>query len=242
MPELALLRHGQSEWNKASRFTGWVDVDLTEEGERQAAAAGERLVRAGFLPDVCYTSLLKRAIRTLWIALQASDRCWVEIRNDHRLNERHYGALQGLDKRQAAAAWGEEQVRRWRRGYDEPLPDKEDIETAIAQGVREGSVPPGAHPGQDEGRYAGVAQVPDGETFRQAAERVAHCWESRIAPSLREGKRTLVVAHGNSLRGLMMEVEGIRPDEVHELELPTGAPVLYRLDSALRVTERRAPE
>jgi len=242
VPELALLRHGQSEWNKAYRFTGWVDVDLTEEGQRQASVAGERLLRAGFCPDICYTSLLKRAIRTLWIVLQATDRCWVQVRNDHRLNERHYGALQGLNKEQAVEIWGEEQVRKWRRWYDEPLPTREEIEKLIAAGKHDGPFPPGAHPEQHSGRYCGIADVPDGETFRQAAERVAGCWESRIAPSLREGKNALVVAHGNSLRGLMMLVEGVKPDRVQELELPTGMPVLYKLDSNLLVAEKSVPD
>ena len=218
MPELALLRHGQSEWNRQNRFTGWVDVGLTRKGEREARAAGERLAQAGFGTRIGYTSFLKRAIHTMWIVLDAMDLAWIEVYKDHRLNERHYGALQGLNKRQTARKYGEEQVCSWRRGYDEPLPS--------------GGEP---HPLQHDRRYRGLIEVPDGETFKQAAARVRQCWESRIAKTLADGGNALVVAHGNSLRGLMMHLERLGPNQIPSCEFPTGQPIVYRLDRRLRV-------
>lgn len=222
MPELTLLRHGQSEWNRLNRFTGWVDVDLTRKGEREARAAGERLKAEGVGFRRAYTSYLKRAIRTLWIVLEATDRAWIDVHKDCRLNERHYGALQGLNKEKVAQRHGADQLRLWRRGYDVPVP------------------PGGSDLGDsDGGRYKGRIAVPDGETLRQTVGRVMECWEELVAGRLRQGESVLIVAHGNSLRGLIMRLEKISEAEIPNLELMTGVPVVYSLDRRLRVRSKR---
>lgn len=224
MPELTLLRHGQSEWNRLGRFTGWVDIGLTRRGRGEAREAGERLRAAGVDFRFAFTSYLRRAIHTLWIVLDTMDRAWVDVHKDCRLNERHYGALQGLSKRKVAERHGDEQVRLWRRGYDVPVP------------------PGGGGPDQDDGRYRGLIDVPDGETLRQTVARVMGCWEEHIAGRLRQGDSVLVVAHGNSLRGLMMRLERIAESDIPGLELRTGIPIVYSLDRRLRVRSKRVLE
>ena len=193
MYTLVLLRHGESTWNLANRFSGWTDVDLTEAGRAQARAAGARLRDGGFEFDVAFTSVLKRAIRTLWIALDEMDRMWIPVHRDWRLNERHYGALQGLNKAQTAARYGENQVLKWRRSYDEPPP-------ALAAGDER-------HPEGDP-RYAGVPNLPRTECLKDTVERMMPLWFGSIAPRVRAGERVLVCAHGNSLRALAKHLGG----------------------------------
>ena len=219
MYTLVLLRHGESAWNLANRFTGWTDVDLTEAGRRQARTAGALLRDGGFEFDVAFTSVLKRAIRTLWIALDEMDRMWVPVHRDWRLNERHYGALQGLDKAETAARYGEDQVLKWRRSYDEPPP-------ALDPGDER-------HPGGDP-RYAGVADLPRTECLKDTVERMMPLWEGTIAPRVRAGERALVCAHGNSLRALVKHLGGISDEDVLGVNIPTGAPLVYELDAGLR--------
>ncbi|MCS7082251.1 MAG: 2,3-diphosphoglycerate-dependent phosphoglycerate mutase [Bacteroidetes bacterium] len=224
---LILLRHGQSQWNLENRFTGWVDVDLSEEGRREALRAAELLRQAGLDFELAFTSVLKRAIRTLWIVLDALDRMWVPVHRSWRLNERHYGALQGLDKSETAVRYGEEQVRLWRRGY----------------GVR----PPELawddprHPRFDP-RYAHLDPkvLPAAESLHDTLERVLPYWHDHLVPVLRAGYRALVVAHGNSLRALVKYLEGLSESEVMELNIPTGFPLVYELDErSLRPVGRR---
>ncbi len=219
MYTLVLLRHGESAWNRANRFTGWTDVDLTEAGRRQARTAGALLRDGGFEFDVAFTSVLKRAIRTLWIALDEMDRMWVPVHRDWRLNERHYGALQGLDKAETAARYGEDQVLKWRRSYDEPPP-------ALDPGDER-------HPGGDP-RYAGVPDLPRTECLKDTVERMMPLWEGTIAPRVRAGERALVCAHGNSLRALVKHLGGISDEDVLGVNIPTGAPLVYELDTGLR--------
>lgn len=224
MYTLVLLRHGESAWNLTNRFTGWTDVDLTGTGRRQARAAGALLRDRGFEIDVAFTSVLKRAIRTLWIALDEMDRMWVPVHRDWRLNERHYGALQGLDKAETAARYGEDQVLRWRRSYDEPPP----------------ALDPGddRHPGGDP-RYAGVPDLPRTECLKDTVERMMPLWEGTIAPRVRSGERVLVCAHGNSLRALVKHLGGISDEDVLGVNIPTGAPLVYELDAGLREVAHR---
>ena len=224
MHTLVLLRHGESTWNLANRFTGWTDVDLTEAGRSQARAAGARLREGRFDFDVAFTSVLKRAIRTLWIALDEMDRMWIPVHRDWRLNERHYGALQGLDKAQTAARYGEEQVLRWRRSYDEPPPalDPEDPR----------------HLGGDA-RYAGVANLPRTECLKDTVERMMPLWDETIAPRVRAGERVLVCAHGNSLRALVKHLGGISDEAILAVNIPTGVPLVYDLDAGLREVGHR---
>ena len=224
MHTLVLLRHGESTWNLANRFTGWTDVDLTEAGRSQARAAGTRLREGGFDFDVAFTSVLKRAIRTLWIALDEMDRMWIPVHRDWRLNERHYGALQGLDKAQTAARYGEEQVLRWRRSYDEPPP-------AL------GPADP-RHPGGDA-RYAGVPNLPRTECLKDTVERMMPAWEGTIAPRVGAGERVLVCAHGNSLRALVKHLGGISDEAILAVNIPTGVPLVYDLDAGLREVGHR---
>ncbi len=221
MPELALIRHGQSEWNRLDRFTGWVDVGLTGKGRREAKNAGEQLGSAGFSADVAYTSCLTRAIHTLWIVLLSLDRAWIDVKKDCRLNERHYGALQGLNKKRTARKYGEEQVRLWRRGYDIPLPKSEHD-----------------HPLQNSERYRGLIRVPNGETFRETAKRVVDCWKDSVSCELDQGRNVLVVAHGNSLRGLIAHIERLGAEDIPHLELPTGRSIVYSLDGNMRVKSK----
>ena len=219
MHTLVLLRHGESTWNLANRFSGWTDVDLTEAGRGQARTAGALLRDAGFEFDLAYTSVLKRAIRTLWIALDEMDRMWIPVHRDWRLNERHYGALQGLNKAQTAARYGEDQVLRWRRSYDEPPP----------------SLEPGdkRHPERDP-RYAGISDLPRTECLKDTVERMMPLWDDSIAPRVRAGERVLVCAHGNSLRALAKHLGGLSGEEILGVNIPTGVPLVYELDSGLR--------
>ena len=221
---LVLLRHGESTWNLANRFSGWTDVDLTETGRAQARAAGARLRDDGFEFDIAFTSVLKRAIRTLWIALDEMDRMWLPVCRDWRLNERHYGALQGLNKAETAARFGEDQVLRWRRSYDEPPP-------ALDPGDER-------HPGGDP-RYAGVENLPRTECLEDTVERMMPLWEEAIAPRVRAGERVLVCAHGNSLRALVKHLGGISDEAILEVNIPTGVPLVYGLDAELREVGHR---
>ena len=218
MAKLVLLRHGESTWNRENRFTGWTDVDLAPSGTEEARNAARLLGSGGYEFDLAYTSVLKRAIRTLWIALDELDRLWLPEEKSWRLNERHYGALQGLNKAEMAAKFGEEQVLVWRRSYDIPPPalavDDERYEAKDA-------------------RYAGVS-VPRTECLKDTVARVIPYWNSSIAPAIRGGRRVLVAAHGNSLRALVKHLDGIGDSEIVSLNIPTGIPLVYELDDALR--------
>jgi len=222
LPRLVLIRHGQSAWNLENRFTGWWDVDLTPQGEAEAKAAGELLAARGMDFDLCFTSVQTRAIRTLHIALRAMDRLWLPEEKHWRLNERHYGGLTGLNKAETAAKHGDEQVRIWRRSFDTPPPPLE---------------PGGPYDLGGDRRYAGVA-IPSGESLKDTIARVLPCWEERIAPALRAGRRVLISAHGNSLRALVKHLSAIPDDEITGLEIPTGQPIVYELDEALTPIER----
>jgi 2,3-bisphosphoglycerate-dependent phosphoglycerate mutase len=218
MKKLVLLRHGESVWNKENRFTGWTDVGLTAQGEAEAREAGRLMRDAGLGFDLAHTSVLKRAIKTLWLALEELDLMWLPVANSWRLNERHYGALQGLDKSEMAAKFGEAQVLVWRRSYDTRPPE------LAADDPR--------HEGEDP-RYAGVP-VPRTECLRDTVARVVPYWESSIAPAVRAGKRVLVAAHGNSLRALVKHLDGIADADIVGLNIPTGIPLVYELDDSLR--------
>ncbi|MGH8207692.1 MAG: 2,3-diphosphoglycerate-dependent phosphoglycerate mutase [Steroidobacteraceae bacterium] len=223
---LVLTRHGQSVWNLENLFTGWVDIDLTELGCDEARAAGQELLRAGFAPDVVFTSVLKRAIRTQWLMLEQLDLLWLPVERSWRLNERHYGALQGLNKAQTAQRHGEAQVKIWRRSYDVPPPPL-------------AADDPG-HPRFDR-RYAEVApsELPSTESLKDTLARVLPYWQDHIAPQLARGRNVLVVAHGNSLRALVKMLDGLSEQAVVGLDIPTGVPLLYELDEALlRVSSR----
>lgn len=226
MYTLVLIRHGQSQWNKENRFTGWTDVDLTEQGAKEARQAGELIKAEGLSFDVAYTSYLKRAIRTLWHVLDVTDQMWLPVERHWRLNERHYGALQGLNKAETAAEHGEEQVHIWRRSYTTPPP-------ALA-------LDDPRHPSH-EARYAALSaeDLPASECLADNVARTIPYWESTIAPQLKAGKKVLVVAHGNSLRSLVKHLEGISDDDIIGLNIPTGAPRLYTLDADLKPIEVR---
>ena len=221
MHKLVLLRHGQSTWNLDNRFTGWHDVDLTDQGRQEAAAAGKLLRDEGFEFDLVYTSVLKRAIRTMWLALDELDQMWLPVIRDWRLNERHYGALQGLNKAETAEKHGEEQVKIWRRSYDTPPPA---LETTDER-----------YPGHDR-RYQGLteAQLPLTESLKDTVARFVPYWESDIAPKVQAGKRILIVAHGNSLRALVKHLDNMSEADILELNIPTGIPLLYELDADLK--------
>ncbi len=212
-----LLRHGESEWNRDNRFTGWTDVDLSETGIGEARKAGRVLKSEGYAFDLAYTSVLKRAIRTLWLALEELDRMWLPIEKSWRLNERHYGDLQGLNKAEMAAKFGEEQVLVWRRSYDTPPPV-----LASADPRYEGR----------DARYAGI-EVPRTECLKDTVARVIPYWNAAIAPAVRAGRRVLVAAHGNSLRALVKHLDGIGDAEIVGLNIPTGVPLVYELDDTL---------
>ena len=221
MHKLILLRHGESDWNRENRFTGWTDVDLSERGIQEAHRAGQVLLEQGFTFDVAFTSVLKRAIRTLWIALDEMDLMWIPVHRSWRLNERHYGALQGLNKAETAAEYGEEQVKLWRRSYDiqpPPLP-----------------VSDSRFPGQDR-RYAGLSdrELPHTECLKDTVARFLPYWHDTIVPSLEAGKRVLIAAHGNSLRALVKHLNKIGDDDIVSLNIPTGVPLLYELDAQLQ--------
>ena len=218
MRKLVLLRHGESEWNRENRFTGWTDVDLSSAGVAEAHAAGKVLKAEGYAFDIAYTSVLKRAIRTLWIALDELGQTWLPEVKDWRLNERHYGALQGLNKAEMAAQYGDKQVLVWRRSYDTPPPP---LDAADPR-----------YEGRDA-RYAGV-KVPLTECLKDTVARVVPYWEQVIAPSVRAGKSVLVAAHGNSLRALVKYLDGISDQKIVELNIPTAAPLVYELDDNLK--------
>ena len=222
MPTLVLVRHGQSAWNLENRFTGWWDVDLTEQGVAEAQAAGALLADRGLDFDLTFTSFQTRAIRTLNIALEAMGRLWLPTEKDWRLNERHYGGLTGLNKAETVARAGEEQVRIWRRSYDVPPPP---IEAGSPYDLA------------SDRRYAGVA-VPRTESLKDTIARVLPYWDARIAPALREGQRVLISAHGNSLRALEKHLSKIADEEIAGLEIPTGQPIVYELDAELNATDR----
>lgn len=225
MTKLVLIRHGQSAWNLENRFTGWVDVDITEAGREEAARAGRALARHGYDFDICYTSVLKRAIRTLWIALDEMDRMWLPVVRDWRLNERHYGGLTGLDKAETAAEHGDEQVFIWRRSFDVPPPPLDADDPRNPAGDR---------------RYAHLSrdQIPLTESLKDTIARVQPYWEAEIAPRVRAGERVLIAAHGNSLRSLVKHLDGLSDQEIPKVEIPTGAPLVYDLDESLKPRER----
>ena len=227
MTKLVLIRHGQSVWNKANLFTGWKDVDLSDQGVAEAREAGKRLQTAGFDFDVCYTSLLTRAIKTLNLVLEEMDRLWLPVHKSWRLNERHYGALQGLNKAETAEKYGDEQVHIWRRSYDTPPP-------ALELGDER-------HPGADR-RYGHLtpADIPSAECLKDTVERVLPYWHEIIAPDIRRGQRVIIAAHGNSLRGLVKYLDNIDDSEILKLEIPTGIPWVYDLDEDLKPLRRYA--
>jgi 2,3-bisphosphoglycerate-dependent phosphoglycerate mutase len=224
---LVLLRHGQSTWNLENRFTGWVDVDLTEEGAAQATRAGHDLVRAGILPDILHTSLQRRAIHTAELALRACERSWIPVRRSWRLNERHYGALQGKDKAETAKRFSPEQVKIWRRSYDTP-PDPMPIDDPNS-GI--------------DARYDALPRdlLPRAECLKDVLERMLPWWDDEIVADLRTGATVLVAAHGNSLRALVKHLDGMTPEEVVDFNLPTGEPLVYELDDALQPTAGKGP-
>jgi 2,3-bisphosphoglycerate-dependent phosphoglycerate mutase len=218
MRKLVLLRHGESTWNRENRFTGWTDVDLSPAGIEEARAGGRQIKAAGLDFDLAFTSVLKRAIRTLWLTLDELDRLWLPEEKSWRLNERHYGALQGLNKAETAAQYGEQQVLVWRRSYDVPPPPL---------------APDDPRYEAKDPRYAGV-EVPRTECLKDTVARVIPYWDSTIAPAVRTGRRVLVAAHGNSLRALVKHLDGIGDAEIVGLNIPTGIPLVYELDDALR--------
>lgn len=219
--KLMLVRHGQSIWNLENLFTGWIDVDLSPQGCEEARSAGRELAKAGFVPDVVLTSVLKRAIRTQWLMLEELDMLWLPVERTWRLNERHYGALQGLNKAQTAERHGEAQVKIWRRSYDVPPPPL--------------PLEDPSHPRFDR-RYAEVPpeDLPSTESLKDTLARVMPYWEDRIAPALVQGRNVLVVAHGNSLRSLVKQLDGLSEQAIVELNIPTGVPLLYEFDLPLR--------
>jgi len=229
MARLALTRHGQSLWNLENRFTGWVDVDLTEKGEAEARRGGELLTAEGFEPDLAFTSVLRRAVRTLWLGLETMDRVWIPVDKDWRLNERHYGALTGLNKAETAEKHGEDQVKIWRRSYDVPPPPLDDSDER--------------HPRFDP-RYAGLdaSVLPATESLALTLDRVRPCFEDKIAPQLMAGKDVLISAHGNSLRALIMMLFKVTPDDIMGFEVPTGNPLLIELDGLKPVAARYLDE
>lgn len=222
--KLVLLRHGESVWNKENRFTGWTDVDLSERGTQEAIQAGRTLKEAGFTFDIAYTSVLKRAIRTLWLTLDEMDLLWIPVTHSWRLNERHYGALQGLNKAETAAKFGEEQVHIWRRSYATPPPPltKEDPR----------------YPGHDP-RYADLDEedVPLTECLKDTVARFLPYWHDTIAPTVQSGKRAIVAAHGNSIRALVKFLDNISDDDIVDLNIPTGIPLVYEFDQDMKAVK-----
>ncbi len=216
--KLVLCRHGQSTWNKKNLFTGWHDVDLTEKGIAEAKSAGQLLGQLDFTFDLAYTSVLKRAIRTLWIILDETNLMWIPVVRSWKLNERHYGALQGLDKTETTAKHGADQVKIWRRSYDIPPPVLDESDQR--------------HPCHDP-RYAGIDNLPATESLKTTLERVQPYWEEVIEPQLKAGKNVLIAAHGNSLRALVKMLDGISDEDITEFNIPTGVPILYDLDDNL---------
>ena len=222
--KLILVRHGQSEWNASNQFTGWYDVPLTDKGRAEAVRAGEMMVEAGLEPTILYTSLLRRAINTAHIALDVADRLWIPVVRDWRLNERHYGALQGMDKAEIREKYGEEQFMAWRRSYDTPPPEIE-LGSEFSQ--------------DQDPQYADLGdQLPKSECLKDVVERFLPYWEEGITPDLREGKTVLIAAHGNSLRALVKYLDGISDEEISGLNIPTGQPLVYELDEDFQPVEK----
>jgi len=221
--KLVLCRHGQSEWNLKNLFTGWTDVELTEKGRQEASDAGKLLKELDYDFDIAFTSVLKRAIATLWIMLDEMDRVWIPVVRDWRLNERHYGALQGLNKAETAAKYGDEQVHIWRRSYATTPPPLE--------------VDDERHPSHDV-RYAGIENLPATESLSTTLDRVLPCWDEIVVPELRAGKNVLIAAHGNSLRALVKMLDDVSEDEITGFNIPTGVPLAYTLDDNLNPTSR----
>ncbi len=226
MHTIVLIRHGESVWNKENRFTGWKDVALSDQGHEEAIAAGRLLKAEGFTFDEAYTSVLKRAIRTLWHVMEQMDLMWIPVTRSWKLNERHYGALQGLNKAETAAKHGEDQVKVWRRSYDIPPPALEMSDERW--------------PGHDR-RYSGLSEseLPVTECLKDTVERVVPYWNSEIAPKIRAGKRLVIAAHGNSLRALVKHLDAISDEDIVELNIPTGMPLVYELDADLKPISRR---
>lgn len=226
MYKVVLIRHGESSWNQENRFTGWTDVPLSEKGLEEAHEAGRLLKKGNFVFDLAFTSVLKRAIKTLWLTLEEMDLMWIPVYNSWRLNERHYGALQGLNKAETATQYGDEQVKIWRRSYDvrPPLLEKNDER----------------HPAKDP-RYASLKpdELPDGECLADTVARAVPYWENVIVPEIRAGKRIIIAAHGNSLRALVKYLDNISEKDILELNIPTGVPLLYELDADMEPISHR---
>ena len=220
MPELILLRHGESTWNKENRFTGWTDVPLTEHGIAEAREAGGLMLEGGYAPDVAFTSVLKRAIQTLWLALEEMDRMWIPVERSWRLNERHYGDLQGANKREMVKKYGKDQVHIWRRSYDVPPPKLNPVDER--------------NPKNDQ-RYSGLEpdEVPLTESLKLTIDRVLPYWHERIATELGRGKQVLIASHGNSIRALVKYLDNVSDTDITSLNIPTGTPLVYELDGDL---------
>lgn len=223
MKTVVLLRHGESTWNRENRFTGWTDVDLTERGVAEARRAGRQLKEEGLAFDVAYTSVLKRAVRTLWIVLDELDQMWIPVHRSWRLNERHYGALQGLNKAETARKYGDQQVLEWRRSYDSPPPILDSSDERF----------PGSDP-----RYADLdpRDIPRTECLKDTISRFLPYWHEAIAPAVRAGKRVIIAAHGNSLRALVKYLDDVSDEDILSLNIPTGVPLVYELDDSLKPT------
>ena len=221
MHEIVLIRHGESAWNKENRFTGWTDVPLSEKGVEEARAAGRLLRKEGFAFDLAFTSVLKRAIKTLWLALEEMDRMWIPVRHSWKLNERHYGALQGLNKADTAAKYGDDQVKIWRRSYDIQPPSL----------TREDERYPGHDP-----RYAGLSgnELPLTECLKDTVARVVPYWQEAIVPEIVAGKKVIIAAHGNSLRALVKYLDNVSDKDILELNIPTGVPLVYTLNDDMK--------
>ncbi len=226
MPTLVVIRHGESTWNQQNRFTGWVDVDLAEKGVQEAIQGGRALKEQKLQFDIVYTSVLKRAIKSMNLVLEELDQHWLPVIKSWRLNERHYGELQGLNKSEMAEMHGEDQVKLWRRSFDVPPPF---LKTSDER-----------HPSHDP-RYKDVpaADLPAGESLKLTADRFKPFWEKEIVPKIQAGKNVLIVAHGNSLRALMMILENMKPDEIMEVNMPTGIPLMYELDTSLKIKSKK---
>jgi 2,3-bisphosphoglycerate-dependent phosphoglycerate mutase len=222
--KLILCRHGQSDWNLKNLFTGWTDVDLTEQGTQEAIDAGKTVAALDYDIDIAFTSVLKRAIRTLWLMLDEMDRMWIPVIRDWRLNERHYGALQGLNKAETAAKYGDDQVHIWRRSYDIPPPELEPSDER--------------HPSHDP-RYAGIDDLPSTESLALTLDRVLPCWNDSVAPELKNGRNVLIAAHGNSLRALVKMLDEVSDEEITGFNIPTGIPMAYELDADLKPLSRK---
>ncbi len=221
MHRVVLLRHGESVWNKENLFTGWTDVDLSKQGVREARQAGARLKKAGFTFDAAFTSVLKRAIRTLWIVLDEMDLMWIPVYNDWRLNERHYGALQGLNKAETAQKYGDHQVLLWRRGFQIRPPELTEDDPR--------------HPGRQECyKHLDKKSLPVAESLKDTSQRFLPCWKEIIAPAVQSGQKIIITAHGNSLRSLVKYLDCVSDDEILELNIPTGIPLIYELDDELK--------